>query len=126
MMFPWTESQHDGGITFTIDRALYDDEVIARAAYAFTNRCYVLLSAEGDDRIRIDITAKRIDDDMRALAGEFANALLDQKLRRTIARETRFVRELIVAQAFCEGDLLDRTEGEADVEEDPRRIAVTR
>jgi hypothetical protein len=38
---------------------------------------------------------------------EFENSLLDAQLRVEIARETAVVRELIVAKAFAEGDLLE-------------------
>jgi hypothetical protein len=39
--------------------------------------------------------------------GEFENALLDHQLRFEIARETATLRELIVAKAFAEGDVLE-------------------
>jgi His-Xaa-Ser system protein HxsD len=41
------------------------------------------------------------------LIGDFQNAILDFQLRIEIGRETGPIRELIVAKAFAEGDLLD-------------------
>jgi len=45
--------------------------------------------------------------ELEPLLGEFQNALLDFQLRVEIGRETKQIRELIVAKAFAEGDLLD-------------------
>jgi His-Xaa-Ser system protein HxsD len=42
-----------------------------------------------------------------SIIGDFENALLDAQLRVEISRETSQIRELIVAKAFAEGDLLD-------------------
>jgi His-Xaa-Ser system protein HxsD len=41
------------------------------------------------------------------VAGEFANALLDQQLRLDVERETRTLRELIVAKAFAESGVFE-------------------
>ena len=45
--------------------------------------------------------------DIRVLIGDFQNAILDFQLRVEIGRETAPIRELIIAKAFAEGDLLD-------------------
>ena len=44
---------------------------------------------------------------LETVAGEFANALLDWQVRLDIQRETANLRELIVAKAFAEGNLLE-------------------
>jgi His-Xaa-Ser system protein HxsD len=80
----------------------------------------------GENAIRVDIAPKERGDDAAAIAGEFSNALLEQSLRSRIAEETRAIRELIVAQAFCEGDLLDRRDSEAEPDDDPRHINTRR
>jgi hypothetical protein len=41
------------------------------------------------------------------IRGEFGNALLDQQLRLDIERETRTLRELIVAKAFAASGVLE-------------------
>ena len=52
-----------------------------------------------------------------------SNELINQRIRLDIAAETKSIRELIVAQAFAEADLLDRSRSEGDYHDDPRGIA---
>lgn len=105
-----------------IDLGIYCLDAVLRACYAFTDRCYLLLM-RGEpprDRLQVFAQAKRPELDVRVLLGEFANELLDQQLRRAVAEETGAVRELIVAQAFAEGNLLDRDRDDGDYDTDPR------
>ena len=60
---------------------------------------------------------------MNELAGEFSNELVNQKVRLDVAAETKAIRELIVAQAFAEADLLGGGDSEADYVTDPRGIS---
>lgn len=104
----------------TIDLAVYSLDVVLRASHAFTSRCHVFPGAVENGQVTIELVPH---DGSHDFTGEFANALLDTWLRAVIAAETRAIRELLVAQAFCEGSLLDRAEVEADEYEDPRGIA---
>jgi len=124
-ILPWCELQPDGSVVIDIDAALYSADVIMRTCYAFTDRSYVFASQD-DSRIRVTIAARDPSDDLRKIAGDFSNALIDFRLRATIAGETHAIRELIVAQAFCEADLLDRRDSESDYHTDPRGIATSR
>lgn len=72
----------------------------------------------------VRITGKKSDLDLNTLAGEFSNSLIDERVRRDIAIETMSIRELIVAQAFAEADLLDRSLSEGSYIEDPKGIAI--
>jgi His-Xaa-Ser system protein HxsD len=123
---PWTTAGDNGSLSMTIDTSIYPVDVVERTCFAFTARAYVFMVSCAENAIRVDIAPKEHDDDAAALAGEFGNALLEQSLRARIAAETRTIRELIVAQAFCEGDLLDRRDSEAEPDADPRHIAARR
>jgi His-Xaa-Ser system protein HxsD len=123
---PWTMAADDGSISIVIDRSIYPVDVVSRTCYAFTARAYVFMTPCGESSVRVDIAPKQAGGDIAAIAGEFGNLLLEQSLRARIAEETRSIRELIVAQAFCEGDLLDRRDTDADPAEDPRHIADRR
>ena len=112
-------------IAIDVDLTIYPLEVVRRAAHAFSGRCFVAFERR-DGRLRVQLTPQNEGDEPRDLAGSFANALLDHSLRVVIAEETRAIRELIVAQAFAEADLLDRRESESDYEADPRGIGATR
>ncbi|HWW60991.1 MAG TPA: His-Xaa-Ser system protein HxsD [Thermoanaerobaculia bacterium] len=109
--------------SLTIDLAVYPLETVLRTCQAFTARCYVLARTAVDGHVIVDFTPRDERDSLRELAGEFSNALLDNRLRAIIANETHAIRELLVAQAFCEADLLDRREVEGSEYDDPRGIA---
>lgn len=98
-----------------VDLALYSLEVVLRTAHAFIGRGEIFVRGIENGSVIVEIAAE--------LEREFTDALLDNRLRALIAEETKTIRELLVAQAFCEADLLDRSDIERDEREDPRRIA---
>jgi His-Xaa-Ser system protein HxsD len=121
----WTKHDSDKTLTLEVDTAIYSLEALFRVCYAFTGRCYLFLEpATKDPSIVVRITGKKPDFDLDTVAGEFSNALIDERVRRDIATETMSIRELIVAQAFAEVDILDRSLAEASYVEDPKGIAV--
>jgi His-Xaa-Ser system protein HxsD len=107
----------------TVDLAIYPVELVLKACHAFTARCHVQPRHDGDGRLAIEFKPREERDSLRELASEFSNALLDFRLRAIVADETRVIRELLVAQAFCEADLLDRRDIESDEALDVRGIA---
>jgi His-Xaa-Ser system protein HxsD len=109
-----------------VDLTIYPLDVVLRACHALSGRCSVSLHRGEDSGVRLDFTPRDAADPLADLAHELDDLLLDYTLRATIAEETRAIRELLVAQAFCEADLLDRQLADADEQEDPRRIAVSR
>jgi His-Xaa-Ser system protein HxsD len=119
---PWVQSRVDG-VSICVDLAIYPLEVVLRACHVFTARCYVFAHDAHQGTVVIDFAARNANDDLRELTGDFSNALLDYRLRARIAAETETIRELLVAQAFCEADLLDRREVEGDEHDDRRGIA---
>lgn len=120
----WLEHISDDSLCICVDTAVYSLDALFRVCYAFTDRCYLFLRPEdGSTVIKVTFTLKTPGCDLPSLAGEFANELINQRVRLQVAAETRAVRELIVAQAFAEADLLERSQSEADYFEDPRGIA---
>jgi His-Xaa-Ser system protein HxsD len=107
-----------------VDTAVYSVEALFRVCFVFTDRCYLFLQPQTNSSV-IDVrfTRKTFHCDMDALAGDFANELISQRVRKDIAVETKAVRELIVAQAFAEADFLGREVSEARYTEDPKGIA---
>lgn len=110
-------------MTIDVDLSVYPIELVLRACHAFTARCYVSPRAASQGLLAVDFVARDERDSLRDLAGAFSNALLDMALRALIAEETRGLRELLLAQAFCEADLLDRREIECSEVDDSRGIA---
>jgi His-Xaa-Ser system protein HxsD len=117
----WARATEDG-VSISVDLAIYSLDAVLRTCHAFTARCYLFAQSGENGSVTIDFALRDADGSLRQLVGEFSTALLDQQLRATIAAETSAIRELLVAQAFCEADLLDRSDVEGDEYDDPRRI----
>jgi His-Xaa-Ser system protein HxsD len=98
-----------------VDLAVYSLDVVLRTAHAFIGRGEIFVRGIESGSVIVEIEPE--------LERELKDALLDNRLRTLIAEETRTIRELLVAQAFCEADLLDRADIESDEWQDPRRIA---
>lgn len=111
-------------VALEIDSTLYDIGAIYRACYHFTDRLYLFLTRDPDQpqTVLVSFAARSRDADLRVYLGELVNSLLDQQLRCTLEREMAPVRELIVAQAFHEGNLLDPQRDDGDYENDPLGI----
>ena len=119
----WIRELSTTEVALRLSSVLYPAEVVFRVAYIFTDHCYVYLAAvDGSDDVDVRLSSKSDGTDLTAIASEFANALVDQRLRRDIALETRGLRELIAAQAFAEADFLDRSGVNADYNDDPLGI----
>jgi His-Xaa-Ser system protein HxsD len=123
----WAEVASDGCLAVTIDLGVYPLDAVSRCVYEFTDRAFVFLTlSQNETQAVARFKAREPSDDLTSTIGEFSNRLLDHKLRLQIASETRAIRELIVAQAFVEADLLDREESNASFDSDPRKINTPR
>lgn len=97
----WVERQEDR-LVLSIDTSLYPDEAVFRACYAFTDRCYLFLQREPEHTLKVYFRRRRQSADLELIVGDFGNELVSQRIRHSLARETRPIRELIVSQAFAE------------------------
>ena len=112
----------EGSLAFEIETKIYSRAAILRTCYALTDRCFFFVHQPYSDRsiLQVAMSRKTEDTDLEAIAGVFCHELIDQALRDHLAEETSGWRELIVAQAFAEGNLLDPELDDADYEDDPR------
>ncbi|HET6977244.1 MAG TPA: His-Xaa-Ser system protein HxsD [Pyrinomonadaceae bacterium] len=119
----WIHESSECTLTIFVDTKIYSLEVLFRTCYSFTDRCYLFLEPSNDSQIiAVRFANKSSDGTLSTTAAEFSNELVNQRVRFDIANETRSIRELIVAQAFAEADLLDRSDSDADYVDDPRGI----
>src|SRR4051812_13359621 len=88
---------------FEVDTALYGRDALFQACYKFTDRCFLFLAVSAPEKVVVSFKPRDDSVSIDSVIGEFANELIDQRLRADIARETREVRQLIVRQAFLEG-----------------------
>lgn len=119
----WIEQLTDDSIRIRINIDLYSTEALFRVCYIFTDRCYLFLQPQKDSSIvEVRCTRKTTECDMKTLVGDFANELINQRVRQDIAAESKTIRQLIVAQAFTEANLFDRELSEISYTEDPKGI----
>lgn len=122
----------DRQIRFVIDEQIYPRDALFGAAYIFIDRCYVLLDRPGDQRVSVRFRTKAAatEAELEALAGEFANELLNQVLRLRVGESTARIREYYMARAFFATDgksTIDQLLAELDAEEmaeAPLEVAV--
>jgi len=94
------------GLKVIFDSCAYDLVSIQKAAYKFGDKCHILVNTDEDKHVIVRLSAKRIIDNPRFLAGEFCNEVLDQHLRKIVLEETSGIRDLLLAQAFSKTNLI--------------------
>lgn len=89
-------------VSFVLDESIYPRDAVYGAAYLFVDRSYLFLSRPGEDRIEVRLKPKDEADatSLEALAGEFANELLNQVVRLRVGESTAQIREYYMAKAF--------------------------
>ena len=85
-----------------IDTRVYPLDDIARAAYRFTDRLWIWFQRDDDHRIIVHLRSKSGVNSPDVLLGEFANALLDEMVRRSVASETAMIRDTLIRAALAE------------------------
>jgi len=119
-------------VSFVLDETLYPRDAVYGAAYLFVDRCWLYLSRPADDQIEVRLKGKTALDQggLEALAGEFANELLNQVVRQRVGESTAQIREYYMAKAFFADSnqtsidaLLAELDAE-ELEEDPLEISV--
>ena len=119
-------------LSLTLDEQIYPRDAILGASYLFLDRCYLFLRRPADQQLAIDIKGKTplSQEDLEALAGEFANELLNQVIRCRVSDSTAKIREYYMARAFISHpaqNSIDALLAELDaeeLEEDELEIAV--
>lgn len=119
-------------VALRVDETLYPLDAIYGAAYLFVDRCWLFLSRADDKLVEVRLKPKEetSPDALAALAGEFANELLNQVLRVRVGDSTRKIREYYMARAFFSTstqssiDQLLAELDEEDLAEDDLEISV--
>jgi His-Xaa-Ser system protein HxsD len=113
-------------IVVEVDSTIYSESAVMRAAYKFSGLCHVVLSRNGQGPeqlvVSLSLKATQVPLDALTIRGDFLNELLDQQLREKLETEFGAIRELILAQAFADTNLLDPNRDEGDYVTDPLGI----
>lgn len=89
-------------IKFEIDSKLYDLDVIYGAAYSFIDRAYIYLDGNPTKKIEVYLKGKEKlkKEQLKNLAGEFLNELINVQLRYQISEKNKKIREYIASAAL--------------------------
>jgi len=84
---------------FTIDRALYSDDVAARAAHRYTGKFGVEIRSQGVDLIVVfwHLDGSELPEDLWT---RFSRDLLDERLRATVRTETSGLQQELLRAAL--------------------------
>jgi His-Xaa-Ser system protein HxsD len=117
-------------ISIDIDTRLFSTSAVMRAMYKFSGAYHVALQQPGDTEPQLRVTLRPKSPqgvvDEQKVTGDFLNELLDQRLREALEAEFGTLRQLIVAQAFADVNLLDPTREDASYVADPLNIGASR
>lgn len=115
--------QEGSALLARVQLSVYGLEPLQKAVHNFTDRCHVHLEQIDERTVLCRFSMKSAGSDLKMLAGEFLNELLDQSLRARLAEKTEPVRRLLLAQAFSKTNLLTPEFDAADPRADPAGIA---
>jgi len=116
-------------LKLVIKEELYSRAAILKAAYVFSDQAYIYLDVPSNGEISIRFRAKKTDDNLEKIEGEFMNELLQYVLRLQIAKDNQKIREQIVEQALFaslgkEERILNNQDEKFEFEDDPLGIAI--
>ncbi|MCI6430181.1 MAG: His-Xaa-Ser system protein HxsD [Lachnospiraceae bacterium] len=86
------------------NKELYSKTALIKAAYNFTDRAYVHLDADAQNYY-VFLSAK--EDSALVSEEEFLNEILAQSVRHEVYRQTKNIRELMLARAMASSVILE-------------------
>lgn len=89
-----------------IDSLLYSSEVIYKCFYWYGGKFSVDIKFENNSYC-ITITDPKIEWDIESIISKIKTDLIDFKTREIIFKETKNIREILIAKAFAHGDDFD-------------------
>lgn len=106
----------------SFSRNIYPKTALVKAAYMFTDQAYIHLDADSDSFI-VEIESKD-DNENDLLTKEFENELIAQTARFVIVKQTKTLREMMLARAVASTVLIDENYTETDDYEDRENVDV--
>ena len=98
-------------IVLRIESSLYSEDVIFKCFYWYGDKFDVEISKADDDAMLVSLSIKdgsMSEDYLDALDSKVKRDLIDFKTRDIVSKETKVVRELLIAKAFAHSDEFDR------------------
>jgi His-Xaa-Ser system protein HxsD len=129
----------DNFVTISINPKIFPLEVIYLASYVFMDRAYVMLNGDPEKEVLVQLKSKDKKENLKKLASEFNNELLNYSVYVVQAARTNELRRAIIERALmtntieelcqCDecrrarGELVDESCEEVEFIEDPEGIA---
>jgi len=97
-------------ILLTLDPIVYGLSAIQKAGYRLAKRCTLLVNVASAGEVQLSLLLPaQVDEQVaRGILLEFLRELGDQQLREQVREETKGIRELVLAHAFSNTDLVSR------------------
>lgn len=84
-----------------VSTKIYDLSAVVQTSYRFTQKCYIQISPICDDIIGVYVKVKgNRNIDLKDLADNFMNELIDEQVRISTEKEFGIIRDAIVKKAF--------------------------
>ncbi|XOA42781.1 MAG: His-Xaa-Ser system protein HxsD [Candidatus Nealsonbacteria bacterium] len=123
-------NKSENKIIVSVNPKLYPFQALYGAAYVFLDRAYVYLDGDPKKEIHIHLKGKKklTKKEIKTLADEFLNELLNYSLRYHISKDNRKIREYIVGAALIGASGEDTKKliqsDKKDWQKDPLGIAI--
>ena len=120
-------------VTVSVNPDVYSLDVVYGAGFVYVDRAFVMLDRGDEDHVLVTLTARAESDEaaLTELGGAFANELLTQAFRESLAKKTLKIRELVINRALYStldsgsaGDLDFEDDDDLEFLDDPLGIAV--
>ena len=97
-------------VLLSLDPSIYAPIAIHKAGYRLARRCTLLLGSTGERTLQVSLLLRphTPEHEAKEVAREFLRELGDQVLRAHLHDETKGIRELVLAHAFSNTDLIKR------------------
>ena len=96
-------------------KELYSKEALIKAAYNYTDKAYVHLDVD-DEKYYVSLEIKDSNDELDEK--EFVNEMLAQSVRHLIYKQTKGIRELLLARAMATSIITESDINEINDNED--------
>ncbi len=92
----------DGRILIKLNKSIYEKEAVMAAAYKMTNSCFIIVKPLEDNQFGVYFEPKdnQNEDELRAIAKNYCNEVLDQQTRLDVEKQYGNIRDLLIKQAF--------------------------
>ncbi len=97
-------NKQEGYVLLSINPAIYPLELVYSAAYILMDKAYIILGGDPKEKILVEIRQKRKEQDLRQLAMEFNNELLNYAVYKTQSEKNKTLRETILQRILLTND----------------------